>query len=86
MDPNDNIDFCQCDDCTALDVPGQMYHGVPSVTDRVVTDFGAIKTELVVRLVRRPYVGDSELFICCRILDSSSEERAQGRAETGLDR
>jgi hypothetical protein len=36
MDPMDGIDFCQCDNCRALDVPGQFTNGAPSVTDRVL--------------------------------------------------
>lgn len=36
MDPMDGIDFCQCDKCRALDVPGQFTNGAPSVTDRVL--------------------------------------------------
>lgn len=36
MDPMDGIDFCQCDACRALDVPGQFTSGAPSVTDRVL--------------------------------------------------
>jgi len=42
MDPNDNIDFCQCTDCTALDVPGARIRGAPSVTDRVLTFVNAV--------------------------------------------
>ncbi|MGE5531843.1 MAG: DUF4838 domain-containing protein, partial [Bacteroidota bacterium] len=36
MDPMDGIDFCQCDNCRALDVPGQFTNGAPCVTDRVL--------------------------------------------------
>lgn len=36
MDPMDGPDFCQCDSCRALDVPGQFTNGAPSVTDRVL--------------------------------------------------
>jgi hypothetical protein len=36
MDPMDGIDFCQCEPCRALDVPGQLTSGAPSVTDRVL--------------------------------------------------
>lgn len=36
MDPQDNYDFCQCDNCTALDPPGQ-WQGQPLLTDRVIT-------------------------------------------------
>lgn len=36
MDPMDGPDFCQCDNCRALDVPGQFTNGAPCVTDRVL--------------------------------------------------
>lgn len=36
MEPMDGIDFCECPECRALDVPGQFTDGAPSVTDRVV--------------------------------------------------
>ena len=36
MDPNDNMDFCQCERCRAMDPPGVDEHGRPFVTDRVV--------------------------------------------------
>lgn len=37
MDPNDNADFCQCDNCTAQDPPGVgPCWGLPLMTDRVV--------------------------------------------------
>ena len=42
LDPNDNIDFCQCATCTALDVPGAVIRGAPSVTDRVLTFVNAV--------------------------------------------
>ena len=36
MDPMDNIDFCECKACRALDAPGQFTSGAPSMTDRVL--------------------------------------------------
>ncbi|MBT3378451.1 MAG: DUF4838 domain-containing protein [Lentisphaerae bacterium] len=42
MDPNDGIDFCQCADCTALDMPGATTNGAPSVTSRVLTFANAV--------------------------------------------
>jgi len=42
LDPNDVMDFCQCDKCVALDVPGALTGGVPSVTDRIVTFANAV--------------------------------------------
>lgn len=36
MDPNDNLDFCQCKKCRALDPPGMDENGQPFMTDRVV--------------------------------------------------
>jgi len=42
MDPNDNLDFCQCERCVALDPPGIARKGVPSMTDRVLTFVNAV--------------------------------------------
>ncbi|HJN19313.1 MAG TPA: DUF4838 domain-containing protein, partial [Armatimonadota bacterium] len=42
IDPNDILDFCQCDECVALDVPGALTGGVPSVTDRIVIFANAV--------------------------------------------
>ena len=42
MDPQDNIDFCQCASCVGLDIPGATTRGVPSVTDRVLTFVNAV--------------------------------------------
>ncbi len=36
MDPADSLDYCQCEDCQALDAPGEFTRGSPSVTDRVL--------------------------------------------------
>lgn len=36
MDPMDCSDFCECDNCRALDVRGQFTNGAPTVTDRVL--------------------------------------------------
>ena len=36
MDPADNLDFCQCANCKALDPPGYMSDGQQSRTNRVV--------------------------------------------------
>jgi hypothetical protein len=36
MDPNDNLDFCQCDRCVAQDPPGTTPDGQPLLTDRVI--------------------------------------------------
>lgn len=35
-DPNDNLDFCQCEECLKLDPPGLTPEGLPLMTDRVV--------------------------------------------------
>lgn len=35
MDPNDNIEFCQCENCVALDPPGR-WQNQPMRTDRVI--------------------------------------------------
>lgn len=42
IDPEDLTDFCECDKCVALDVPGALTDGVPSVTDRVLTFANAV--------------------------------------------
>lgn len=36
VDPNDNLDFCQCEECLKLDPPGLTPEGLPQMTDRVV--------------------------------------------------
>ncbi len=36
MDPADNLDFCQCPSCTALDPPGKTRSGAPLMTNRVL--------------------------------------------------
>jgi len=46
MDPQDVTDFCQCDDCVALDVPGAQTYGAPSVTDRILTFINAVAESL----------------------------------------
>ena len=42
LDPNDNIDFCQCDRCRAQDPPGVGKDGNPLMTDRVVRFANAV--------------------------------------------
>ncbi len=42
MDPMDNIDFCQCAACRAIDSPSAAANGVPSMTDRVVRFANAV--------------------------------------------
>lgn len=36
IDPNDNLDFCQCEACLRQDPPGTTPEGLPLMTDRVV--------------------------------------------------
>lgn len=36
MDPQDGPEFCECDNCRALDPPGRTRDGIPVVTDRVL--------------------------------------------------
>ncbi len=42
MDPMDNLDFCECAKCRALDVPGYTANGVPVMTDRVLRFANAV--------------------------------------------
>jgi len=42
MDPMDNLDFCQCPNCRALDPPDATTKGTPSVTDRVLAFANAV--------------------------------------------
>lgn len=42
MDPQDNTDFCQCDNCRAQDPPGFGVDGNPLMTDRVIRFANAV--------------------------------------------
>jgi len=42
MDPEDTMDFCQCDNCRAQDPQGRGSDGLPLVTDRVITFCNAV--------------------------------------------
>jgi len=52
LEPNDNVDFCQCEKCVALDPPGHTFDGLPLLTDRVVTFANE-----VAKLVREKHPG-----------------------------
>lgn len=52
IDPNDNLDFCQCEVCLAQDPPGITPEGLPLMTDRVV-----IFANKVAEGIRQEYPG-----------------------------
>ncbi len=43
---NDNVDFCQCDNCRALDVPGLVFRNRPVYSDRWFTYVNAVARAL----------------------------------------
>ncbi len=52
VEPNDTLEFCQCEKCVALDPEGQDADGLPLVTDRVI-----IFANEVARELRKKYPG-----------------------------